>query len=270
MFAPFVTFNNDEPEDYFDNSVVGKLYKKNTIQDYLQGLMFNSPDGIPVVVQPQQEKEENKMIDDRGNYYSQELDLEEDSKKKSTKKTNLITKQQVLANGSKVINSLIDRLGMTREQAAGVAGVIMAESGLNPASYNKAEKAGTLKGSKANGAGYGAGMLQWSMGRKDAVLKLIGKNKPIEELSIDDQIDMLIGELQGPYKNTLEGILQCKTPSEAAATMYCHNVGGLSSSRLPATQAEIDAMNKRYSKFAKNQINKGMDYAEELFQKIGQ
>jgi len=46
---------------------------------------------------------------------------------------------------------------------------------------------------------------------------------------------MLSRELEGPYKNTLLGIKASKSASEAAATMYCHNVGGFSSSTSPAT-----------------------------------
>jgi len=97
-----------------------------------------------------------------------------------------ITKQQSLDNGKKVISLLTQRLNLTAQQAAGIAGVIMSESRLNPANFNRAEKAGKLKSSKANGPGYGAGLLQWSMGRKDDALALIGKNSPIETLSLED------------------------------------------------------------------------------------
>lgn len=170
-----------------------------------------------------------------------------------------------LENGRYVINSLMSRLNLSKEQAAGIAGVIMSESGINPSAYNKAEKAGKLKASSANGVGYGAGMLQWSNDRKRTALKLIGREgSNIEDLSLDDQIEMLARELEGPYKNTLLGIRSSKNASEAAATMYCHNVGGFSSSTRPATKSEIDTMNKRYSKFGNNIINRGMSYAESL------
>ena len=74
---------------------------------------------------------------------------------------------------------------------------------------------------------------------------------------------MVCRELEGPYKNTLDGIRASKTASEAAATMYCHNVGGFSSSPNPATEDEISNMNRRYKKFAPDGIvNRGMKYAE--------
>lgn len=176
-----------------------------------------------------------------------------------------ITRQKALDNGRKVISLLMQRLKLTKQQAAGIAGVLMSESGLNPSSVNKAEKAGKLKSSRANGAGYGAGLLQWSNDRKSRALSLIGKNSPIETLSLEDQIEMLAKELEGPYRNTLEGIRKSNSASIAAATMYCHNTGGFSTSSLPATQNEISTMNKKYSKFGNpHVVNTGMDYAEQL------
>lgn len=179
---------------------------------------------------------------------------------------------EFLKSGNNIINFLMNRLKLTREQASGITGVMMSESGLNPKSFNKAEKEGKLKESKANGRGYGAGTLQWSNERKKSALKLIGKeNVNIEDLSLEDQLEMVARELEGPYKNTLSGIRKSKTASEAAATMYCHNVGGFSSSNTPATQNEIDNMNKKYSKFTgtdpdKMIVNRGMKFAEQLLQ----
>lgn len=165
-----------------------------------------------------------------------------------------------------VINTLMDRLGLSNYQAAGIAGVIMSESGFKHNIFNKAEKSGKLPSSKANGSGYGAGYLQWSMGRKNQALKLIGKEgSNIEDLSPEDQVEMIIKELEGPYKNTLEGIRKSKNAREAAATMYCHNVAGYSSSKNPATQEEIDRINSRYSRFTGPTnlvVDRAMKYAE--------
>lgn len=177
-----------------------------------------------------------------------------------------LTNQEMISNGKKIIDSLMSRLNLTKEQASGIVGVISAESGCNPNAWNKAEKSGKLPSSSANGSGYGAGMLQWSNERKKAALKLIGKQDSlIESLSLDDQINMLIKELEGPYKSTLSGIRKSKTASEAAATMYCHNVGGFSSSDMPATQDEITELNKKYSKFGnRDYVGTGMNYAEQF------
>lgn len=190
-----------------------------------------------------------------------ESDVESNVEREKPKKV----KGNSLANGKYVINALMSRLKLSKEQAAGIAGVMMSESAIDPTAYNKSEKSGKLKASSANGPGYGAGIIQWSNARKRAALRLIGKEGAnIEDLSMDDQIEMLARELEGPYKATLSGIRSSKTASEAAATMYCHNVGGFSSSINPATKQEIEQMNKRYSKFAHNIINRGMSYAESL------
>lgn len=205
-------------------------------------------------------KEQPTMIMDKEEYTITQPQLEEIESSKPQQ-----IKGNSLENGKRVISALMSRLNLSKEQAAGIAGVMMSESGINPASYNKAEKSGKLKGSSANGAGYGAGMLQWSNSRKRAALRLIGKEgSNIEDLSLEDQIEMLARELEGPYKSTLAGIRSSRNASEAAATMYCHNVGGFSSSINPATKQEIEQMNKRYSKFAHNIVNRGMSYAESL------
>ena len=89
----------------------------------------------------------------------------------------------------------------------------------------------------------------------------------IESLSLNQQIKMLEYELNNSYKSTLEGIRKCDTASESAATFYCHSIAGFSNSKEKATQTEIDAMNKKYSKVgAKSLINKGMNFAEKYMQ----
>ena len=168
-------------------------------------------------------------------------------------------------NAELIIDFLMRRLGLTRAQAAGIAGVGMAESGCMPNNYNRAEKAGTYKSSAANGAGYGAGVWQWSNQRKNKALALIGKPGPIENLSLGEQCEMLARELEGSYKATLEGIKKCSSAAQSAATFYCHSIAGYSRSTEPATQAEIDRDNARYAKVGGNsQINKGMKYANGL------
>lgn len=217
-----------------------------------------SNDGVPIAKNTFSQQQPTMIMDKEEPISQPQLEEIESSKPQQIKGNSL-------ENGKRVISTLMSRLNLSKEQAAGIAGVMMSESGINPASYNKAERSGKLKGSSANGAGYGAGMLQWSNNRKRAALRLIGKEgSNIEDLSLEDQIEMLARELEGPYKSTLAGIRSSRNASEAAATMYCHNVGGFSSSINPATKQEIEQMNKRYSKFAHNIVNRGMSYAESL------
>lgn len=196
-----------------------------------------------------------------------------------------ISNAQTKANGNKVISALMSILGLTREQAAGIAGVMTAESGVNPAIFNKGEKAGIYKSSSANNQGtpygtkhspwsYGAGICQWTFcDRKEKAImgglgvskeqaKQIIMTKGIEGLSLDDQIKMLAFELRTTYRATLAGIKKCTSASQAAATFYCHSIAGFSTSTEPASQAEINAMNAKYGGVgAHNQINKGMKFA---------
>jgi len=80
-------------------------------------------------------------------------------------------------------------LNLTKAQAAGIAGVLTAESGINPSAFNKKEKAGTYTSSSANNKGakygeknspwsYGAGIGQWTFtDRKEkAIMGGLGVN----------------------------------------------------------------------------------------------
>lgn len=168
-------------------------------------------------------------------------------------------------NAELIIEFFMKRLGLTRAQAAGIAGVGMAESECMPDRYNVREKMGLYNGSSANGSGYGAGIWQWSNQRKNTALALIGKLGPIENLSLGEQCEMLAKELESSYKSVLAGIKKCNNAAAAAATFYCHSIAGFSISTEPATQAEIDKANARYAKVGgDSQINKGMKYANGL------
>lgn len=189
-------------------------------------------------------------------------------------------------NAQLVINSLMKNLNLTKAQAAGIAGVLTAESGINPQAFNKEEKAGTNTKSSANNKGakygeknspwsYGAGIGQWTFtDRKEkAIMGGLGVDQKtakniittggIESLSLNQQIKMLEYELNNNYRNVLEGIRKCNNASEAAATFYCHAIAGYSKSTEKATLDEIKKMNERYSNVgSKSLINKGMGYAE--------
>lgn len=194
--------------------------------------------------------------------------------------------QNTKNNAEIVINALMNDLGLSKAQAAGIAGVLTAESGIDPSKFNVREKKGTYTKSAANNLNkpyghknspwsYGAGICSWTftdrkeealmgglgISRQDA-FKII-TNKGIESLPLEMQIKMLEYELKN--SPTLEGIRKCNTASEAAATYYCHNIAGSSKSTEKATQTEINNTNAKYAKVgAKSQVNIGMRYAENL------
>ena len=201
-----------------------------------------------------------------------------------------ISSGQTKANALVVISALTKDLGLTKFQAAGVAGVLTAESGVNPHIVNVGEKKGTYKSSEANNEGtpygtkhspwsYGAGICQWTYcDRKEKVIMgglgvskqeaiNIIKTKGIEGLSLEQQIKMLEYEFRTSYKYTLSGLKKCTNAEQAAATFYCHAVAGYSTSTEPASSAEIAKKNAAYAKVGENsQINKGMTFAKGYMQ----
>lgn len=112
-----------------------------------------------------------------------------------------LTSKQMVANALYIIKYLMQHLGLTDFQAAGFAGVFAAESGCNPHSFNKQERAGTFKGSSANGGGYGAGLAQWSNARKGAIMRLMNLSTPIETWNLDTQLKAVELELTQGEKN---------------------------------------------------------------------
>lgn len=137
-----------------------------------------------------------------------------------------------------IVQYLVDALGITREQAAGILGNLYHESaGLNPAAYNKLEKAGIHPNSKANGAGYGAGIVQWSLDRKPRILDYINKkyNKnytSIEESLLEEQLDALVYEMQSFYGNVITA-LKKTTTSDEAADVIADKFEGIHDGTLP-------------------------------------
>lgn len=246
------------------------------ISDWASGI---AEDGTPIV---RDNRPKLYMIND--NNPEPEITLaSSDTQKKDNNTSKTYSNNN---NAEIVISTLMADLGLTRSQAAGITGVLEAESGINPQAFNSKEKNGTYSSSSANNQGkqyghknspwsYGAGIGQWTftdrkekaiMGglglNQDEAINLI-KTKGIESLSLEQQIKMLEYELTNNYKNTLEGIKKCTNASDAAATFYCHAIAGYSSSKEKATLDEIKQMNKKYSKVgAKELINKGMKNAE--------
>lgn len=93
-------------------------------------------------------------------------------------------------------------------QAAGFAGCFMEESGCDPGAYNAAEKSGRFKGSSANGSGYGAGLAQWSNAWKRQIQRQFHNFRPIENWSLDQQIDIVTQGCSESFINLLRKLHQ--------------------------------------------------------------
>lgn len=145
-------------------------------------------------------------------------------------------------------------LGWTEYQAAALLGIIQCESGFKVAAVNQREKAGTYTGSAANGTGYGAGLIQWSLGRKTSALKMLqhynamhkisSRPNSVEECTLDDQITMIELELTSGNLNNL--VKQTKDVREALKVLYTYYVGGWNpnASQIPSDAQTAQIANK--------------------------
>lgn len=88
-------------------------------------------------------------------------------------------------NALYIMNRLMKDLGLTKEQAAGLVGNLMAESSLNPTAVNPNGKA--------------RGIAQWLGKRRDNFKKKY--NKEPNEASLEEQVDFLIDELKTTHSN---------------------------------------------------------------------
>lgn len=97
-----------------------------------------------------------------------------------------------IQRGVYTAQKLMQALGLKAVQAVGLVGCFIGESGCSPSAVNGKEKAGTFKGSSANGAGYGAGIAQWSNNWKTVIQKQFNCYRPIETWTLDQQIAIVI------------------------------------------------------------------------------
>ncbi len=108
-----------------------------------------------------------------------------------------------LLNGVYITKKIMEAFNLKDYQAAGFAGCFMEESGCDPGAYNAAEKSGRFKGSSANGAGYGAGLAQWSNAWKRQIQRQFNNSRPIENWTLDQQIAIVTKGCSQSFVNLL-------------------------------------------------------------------
>ena len=127
------------------------------------------------------------------------------------------------ANGTKLMKYFMsnDGLGLSKQQAAALVGVLKAESGLNPARYNELEFRNLGVDLTKNG-GYGAGLAQWSgLDRKGRVLRWWNSTHPneryakIEDMPLEAQAQMLAHEFKTTYPKILSKLKSTNSVEEA-------------------------------------------------------
>lgn len=112
--------------------------------------------------------------------------------------------------------------------AAAIVGTFLDENGCDPRNCMKAEKDG--KGAKGTGGfGYGAGISSWTgVETKNNALASIGiaPNTPIESLSLQQQSQMVVNDINGQWKKYYDAVKRCTTIEEASAAHVCL-IGGV-------------------------------------------
>lgn len=114
-------------------------------------------------------------------------------------KANVSTTQNIDETAKKIIQYLKDKLGLTQEQASGVAGNLYVES----AGFN-------LSAEGDNGTSFG--LAQWHNERKEALFKRAGTRTP----TLEQQLDYLVYELNNTEKGALNALKQATSVKDSA------------------------------------------------------
>ena len=133
-------------------------------------------------------------------------------------------------NGVYIVTKLMAAFQSKDYQAAGFGGNFAAESGCVPSAVNGKEKSGTFKGSSANGAGYGAGLAQWSNGWKTKIQNRFNNHNPIETWSMDQQLQIVIKECAQSFINLLRGCTSVAQSVDIVLRGYENGSGGYGTS----------------------------------------
>lgn len=147
---------------------------------------------------------------------------------------NTAIKEKTLNRAGYVVDFLMKN-GFTAEQASGMAGVLIAESDIDPTAVNELE-AKTMPHSS------GKGIVQWSNERNTIFQNWYedkyGERKYPYQTSLQDQLDFMLYEMNKYYPGFMREIKKAKTPSEAADIMLrgYENGGG----NALASKADID------------------------------
>lgn len=189
----------------------------------------------------------------------------------------------VMERAVTVAKLLIENGGLTKIQAAAVVGVYIDENNCDPHSYMQAEKKG--KGAKGtDNFGYGAGIASWTHTEfKNIALKQAGfaEFTPIETLSLEQQVQMVIGNINGNMKRYYSALKRCQNIEDASATAVIIT-GGVGYSKnwdTHPTPKEAQEMSDNYGKsndkrFGKspnhwNLYGRRLGYAKQVLTQLG-
>lgn len=113
-----------------------------------------------------------------------------------------------------IANQLMSDFGLSKEQAAGVAGNLMHESAGMNSNVNEFGSGGEPFGAP-NSSQFGYGWAQWTGDRKDAFLSF-AQEQGLDPSSPAANYAMLKNELSGAESGTLSSLQNASTPADAA------------------------------------------------------
>ena len=181
-----------------------------------------------------------------------------------------------------VAKYLMKNGGFTAEQAAAMAGVYLDENNCDPGEVMEAEKNG--QGAAGTGGnGYGAGIASWTFEEsKQQSLSDAGfdPNTPIENLTMQQQCDVIIAESQKSNKQYYDALKRCDTLEDASATavVITGGVGFSNNWDTHPTPAEAKALSDFYgsandasfgaSEYHWNLDQRRLEYAKEIYERL--
>lgn len=195
---------------------------------------------------------------------------------------NIEAPKTALERGVVIAKELVRKGNFSKEQAAAIAGVMIDENKANPHSYMHAEKQG--KGASGTGGfGYGAGIGSWTGTNYKNKLLTSGGYKPytpIENLSLQQQIDLFIIDSNNNMKKYYDALRRCQTLEDASATAVIIT-GGIGHSKnwsTHPTQQEAKKMSDFYGRandrrFGKSKYHWDLDkrrlaYARQVLERM--
>lgn len=137
------------------------------------------------------------VVSNVGSYFETGMDW-------AARKARELSGQEQKSRMMKAMNYLMTEHGLTKEQAAGLVGNFIRESG--------------LKTDAVNPNGGAAGIAQWLGPRARSFEEVIGKK--ITDSSFEDQLRFVSWELNNTHRRGLEKIKSAQTPEEAAAAGF--------------------------------------------------
>lgn len=129
-----------------------------------------------------------------------------------------VANSATVANPAQMVNFFQKALGLTRTQAAGIAGNIQVESAGSFAGniVQGGGRASTIAAGDAMGTGGGYGLAQWTDSGRQANLAALAKQMGLPQDSVKVQEAFIVQELKSGYAGALKNLKGTSTAAQAA------------------------------------------------------